>query len=129
MNIENYRPLAELTAASIASFVVHQLFYYFLDVDTSAFSYSVIVLYATFFVIAIVTISLLMFIKRTNINSVGSTMMLLTCLKMVPAFMIMNPAIDLNVKNPGLERANFLIIFGVFLIIETVVAIRLLNRT
>jgi hypothetical protein len=48
---------------------------------------------------------------------------------MVPAFMIMNPAIDLNVKNPGLERANFLIIFGVFLIIETVVAIRLLNRT
>src|SRR5690606_26194677 len=128
MDFKTYRPLVELTVATAIAFFVHLLIYYFLNLETSSFSYSVTVLYGAFFGIAFLIIALLMFVKRASINSVGSTMMLLTCLKMVPAFLIMSPAIRLNTVNPGFEKTNFLIIFLIFLLIETVIAIRLLNK-
>ena len=66
--------------------------------------------------------------KAKNIDSVGNTFMLLTCVKMVLAYVLLHPILESVNANVASEKTNFFVIFAVFLTIETAVSIRLLNK-
>lgn len=125
MSNKSFRPLLEVAFLAVLAFILHSICNLIFDVKTDAFKYSVAELYSAFAVASLFTTLIVIFVRQRSIDSVGSTMMLLTCTKMVPAYMIMTPVLR---NQPNLnEKVTFLIIFGVFLIIDTVVAIRLLN--
>lgn len=129
MTTNKYRPVLELTAFSVVAFAIHFLFFKFFAVGKDAgFLYSIPELYGIFFGMAVVITLILVRMKGKNIDSVGNTFMLLTCIKMVVAYVLLHPILDATHTNVAAEKANFFVVFALFLTIETTVSIRLLNQ-
>jgi hypothetical protein len=66
--------------------------------------------------------------KEKNIDSVGQTFLLLTSIKMVVAYVLLHPILQSTNQLLTAEKVNFFITFALFLTIETVVTIRILNK-
>ena len=129
MKLKNYRPLIEIFGLSIAAFICHLLYaYFFMEGKWVYFHYSLVQLYGFFFCCSMVIILVLIKMKQKNIDSVGNTFMLLTCVKLVLAYLILRPILANYHKDLASEKANFFIIFALFLTFETVITIRMLNK-
>ncbi len=124
----NLRPLLELAFFSALAFGGHMLLFQFLFSGRDAnFRYSIPELYAFFFACSLVILSILIRMKRNNIDSVGNAFMALTVLKMIVAYFLLHPILGDHHSEIAAEKANFFIVFAVFLTLETTIAIRLLN--
>ena len=73
-------------------------------------------------------ILILIIIKKKSIDYVGYVFMLLTCIKMGITFYFAQPILALKEKNNSIEYKNFLILFLIFLAVETIISIRILNK-
>ena len=65
--------------------------------------------------------------KDKNLDYVGMTFLLITSLKMGVSFFIVRPVLADTNQNL-VEKINFFVIFILFLAIETIITIRLLNK-
>lgn len=129
MNLKKFRPVVEITLFAVVAFLLHLLFFHFYAKERiSGFRYSLPELYGFFFVSAIIIIVTLVIVKGKNIDSVGNTFMLLTCLKMVFAYVLLHPILNAVHSEVAFEKANFFIVFAIFLTLETIVTIRLLQK-
>ncbi len=125
----NLRPLFELAFFSALAFVGHMLFFQFAFHGRDAnFRYSLPELYGFFFVCAFLILSILIRMKRRNIDSVGNAFMALTVLKMVLAYVLLHPILGDDHSEIAAEKTNFFMVFALFLTLETTIAIRILNR-
>ena len=70
----------------------------------------------------------LLYVKQKNIDNVGFTFLFATCLKIGISFVLLMPILNSKISNIGYEKINFFIVFAIFLSIETVVAVRILNN-
>ena len=115
---------------SITTFILHTLFFYFYNyqIIENQFQYSILTLYSCFTLLSVVIIIILFFIKRKEINNVGNSFMLLTILQMPLAYLLLHSILNSSSKHASFEKINFFIIFLLFLAIETVVSIRILNN-
>jgi TM2 domain-containing membrane protein YozV len=124
-----YRPLLEVIGIALTSFIIHQLilglFYPNIQDD---FHYSITTIYAYFIICSLLIILLLIKIKEKNIDSVGNTFLLITCIKMALSYILVMPLLGNITKNGQLEKFNFFVVFALFLSIETIVTIRILNK-
>lgn len=130
MNLDKLKSIFTLFLLGAIGFSIHKLLFYFFvpriyEID---FIYSILLLYLFFFFFAALLILLLEKIKQNNINSVGFVFLLLTTIKMVIAFVFLKPILSLNLPKTPTEKMSFFIIFIYFLIIETLVTIRILNN-
>ena len=128
MQVSSYRPLLEVAVLSLVAFVIHKtVFYIFPSESENTFRYSIAILYLIFSIFSFVIITILVQVRRKNIDSVGNTFMLLTCLKMVAAYVLLHPILysELDVR---IEKVNFFLVFVAFLLIETIVTARILNK-
>lgn len=125
-----YKPVLEVFFLSVIAFFIHELFFFFTDKASikNEFMYSVPVLYLFFLVCSVIILFMLIRRKEKNIDSVGQTFLLLTSLKMVIAYILLHPILQSTNKLLTPEKINFFIIFAIFLTIETVVTIRILNK-
>jgi hypothetical protein len=125
-----YKPVLEVFFLSLVAFLIHKLFFFFIDKgnSTSGFRYSIPVLYLFFLVCSVIILLILIKIKEKNIDSVGQTFLLLTCIKMVVAYILLHPILQSTNQLMTPEKTNFFITFAMFLTIETVVTIRILNK-
>ena len=129
MALKKYRPLAELAVLSVAALVCHIIFFgLFKPGKTHNFQYSLYELYGFFFSCAAVIMVILIGVRSKNIDSVGNTFMLLTCVKLLLAYWMLRPILSAYPNGAALEKTNFFIIFALFLCMETIVTIRLLNK-
>jgi hypothetical protein len=94
----------------------------------AAFVYSVEMLFAFFAVLAALIVSTLNFISKKSVNNVGYSYLLLTTLKMGVAYFFLKPILSFDLPKTAVEKTNFFLIFIYFLIVETVVTIRILNN-
>jgi hypothetical protein len=95
---------------------------------TSAYVYSIELLYLFFFFFSCSMILVLVRIKQNNINNVGYTFLLLTSIKMALAYLFLRPILSSDLPKTPSEKINFFAVFIYFLIIETLVTIRILNN-
>ena len=124
-----YRPLAEVIAIALPSFVIHQLFLgVFYPNIQDGFHYSIPTIYAFFIICSLLIVVLLIKIKDKNIDSVGNSFLLVTCIKMALSYIVVLPLLGSITKNGQLEKFNFFVVFALFLSIETIVTIRILNK-
>ena len=125
-----YKPVLEVFFLSVVAFFIHELFFFIANKDTitDQFMYSVPVLYSFFLVCSVIILLILITIKEKNIDSVGQTFLLLTSIKMVVAYILLHPILQSTNKLLTPEKINFFITFAIFLTIETVVTIRILNK-
>lgn len=125
-----YKLLLKMLISAVIVYGIHKLlFSQILASGTEEkFIYSLELLYCFFF-FASILISLVLFgVSKKNINNVGFTFLFLTILKMGIAFFFLQPILKAAATQMSLEKKNFLVIFLIFLTIETVVAIKILNN-
>lgn len=130
MNLKKYWPVFEITGISIVAYILHKLIFYFLrdNPKLSNFYYPVETEYVFFLLCSIVILLVLIQVKARNIDNVGYTFLLLTSIKMMLSYAFLKPILNLGGANLAIEKINFFIIFAVFLAIETIVTIRILNN-
>ncbi len=96
------------------------------SLDTFIYPLPLLISFFGFFSLSIVLF--LNKISKTNLNNVGFTFLFLTCLKMVFAFVFLKPILNATSIYAASEKINFFIIFILFLAIETIITIRILNK-
>lgn len=130
MKKELFQSVLLLVLVAFSAFLIHKLTFYILNFLTieNQFQYSILTLYSYFTFLSLVIIIILFFIKRKEINNVGNSFMLLTILQMPFAYLLLHSILNSSSKHASFEKINFFIIFLLFLAIETVVSIRILNN-
>lgn len=91
------------------------------------FSYSLETIYTVLCVFSIIILVILLIVNSRNKDVVGLTYLLITSIKAGILFFIFSDIISSSNKN-SVERINFFIVFILFLAIETLITIRLLNK-
>ena len=130
MNLKKYRSLLEILFVALPAYLFHKLFFYLNagQPDYQNFHTPVEIIYAFFFVSSLVIVYLLIRIKEKDAEQVGYAFLFLTCLKMGLSYLILSPILHSGNLNVRIEKMNFFIIFALFLAIETIVTIRILNN-
>ena len=130
MNIKQYQPVLAVAVISTIALLIHKtLFYLFLPNNLEAdFVYPLLKLYGFFFLLSAVILLILIKVSQASMTNVGLTFILLTTFKMGIAYVFLKPILKTNLPHTGLEKTNFLIVFLLFLTIETLITIRILNN-
>ena len=130
MNFKKYRPILEVVSLSMLVYLVHK-FVFFINENhpkLQGFHFPIEVVYGFFFICSLLIIIVLIKVKEKNIDNVGYTFLLVTCIKIAISYAILSPILNSNHSNVRIEKINFFIIFALFLTIETIVTIRILNN-
>lgn len=125
-----YRPIIELISTSIIVYLAHKLFFHF-NKDTklvTSFHYSIETIYVFFFIFSLIIISILIYVKTKNIDNVGFGFLFLTGFKMVCSYILLRPILQIENQTTPVEKINFFLVFALFLAIETVITVRILNK-
>ena len=128
MFLKNYKTFLFLLISVIIAYLVHQLIFYIFKIKDDGFYYSLEKLYGIFFLLSGVIIFILLLIKERNFDQLGMSFLLLTSSKMVVYYLLLKPILNIKHYDIRTEKINFFVLFILFLTIETVVTIRLLNE-
>ena len=130
MKLKKFQPLLEVFIASFLIFGFHKAFFYFNEKNPNYqnFRFSLETIYSFFMICSLLIIFILILVKEKSIDNVGNAFLLITCLKIGISFVLLNPILNSENPNIGFEKMNFFVIFALFLIIETIVTIRILNN-
>ena len=126
MNFKRYRIVFELPFIALIVYLLHSLFFYFNP--NLIENPSLEIIYCFFICCSIVILLILVHIRKKNIDQVGNIFILLTSIKIGLALFVMTFIVDKEMKNIGIGKMNFFIVFAVFLTIETIQTIRILNN-
>lgn len=130
MFLKKYQPIFEVIGLSIVVYLVHKLFFFVNENNPKfqSFHFPIEVVDGFFFVCSILIIFILMKVKAKDLDYVGYAFLLVTFIKMAMSYAILFPIMHSGNENARIEKSNFFVIFALFLTIETVVTIRLLNN-
>ena len=130
MNLKKYRPILEVVSLSMLVYLVHKLVFFLNEnhPKLQGFHFPIEVVYGFFFICSLLIIVILIIVKEKKIDNVGYTFLLVTCVKIAISYVILSPILNSNHSNLRIEKINFFIIFALFLTIETIVTVRILNN-
>lgn len=130
MNIKIHKPILNLFFISLLFYFIHKTVFYFFksNLNTTDFIYSLETLYTLFLLFSVLIVFVLIKIKQKNINNVGMVFLVLTSVKMVICYFFLYPISSKSLVRISLEKTNFFVMFILFLAIETIVTIRILNN-
>ena len=128
MNLKNYKPLLPLLALAGLAYVVHKATFYVLDIDAAPFYYSIETLYLLFLGLSIMVFVVLLKVKERSFDNVGMSFLLSTSIKMIVCYLILKHILQVTIQNNAIEKKNFFMMFILFLAIETILTIRILNE-
>ena len=130
MNLKKYQPILEILLFSGLVYIAHKLVF-FLNNNNPKFQnfyFPIETIYGFFFICSVIILFTLIKVKTKNIDNVGYTFLLVTCVKMALSFALLSPILHSGNPNVRIEKVNFFIIFALFLTIETIVTVRILNN-
>lgn len=120
--------LKKLTFVAFPVFIIHVLLFNvnLINGKESDFYYSIPQLYGLFFMLSSVILITVTKISEKNFNNTGMVFMIATSIKMAVAFFLVKPI--LHLEGNKIEKNNFFIIFILFLLIETILVAKILNK-
>lgn len=129
MTLKNLLPFFQIIILSLLAYIVDKVvFRFYYPSAEETFKHSIETIFGFFLFCSLSILFLLIRVKKKNINSVGQTFLLVTSIKMALSYLLVRPILQSTAENVAIEKFNFLIVFAVFLTIETVVTIRILNN-
>jgi nucleoside permease NupC len=130
MNIKKYQPILEITTISTLVYGIHKLFFLFneANIKYQNFYFQIEFIYGFFFICSLITLLILIKVKKKNIDNIGYVFTMLTGIKTVISYAVLYPILNSGNLNLRVEKINFFVIFALFLTVETVVTIRILNN-
>ena len=130
MKTTEFKLLAKMFLFSLLLYLIHKLVFRFFSPTgiENLFIYSIELLYLFFCIASTLIIGILILVNKKNIDHVGFTFLFLTVAKMGIAFFFMQSILKVKAIHQPTEKINFFVIFILFLAIETVIAVRILNN-
>lgn len=110
------------------TYTIHNAIFRFFVFNDQTFIYSLEQLYLFFGMFSITIALILIKVKEKNIDIVGNVFLLLTLIKMMVCFVFGSSILKQTSEYNPLQKWNFLILFLVFLAIETSITIIMLNK-
>ena len=125
------KPIGILLLIITVVYTIHKsiLTFSILKLQVATFEFSVEKLYLMFTFMTMTIILILIKVKQKSLDNVGMTFLLITSIKMIICYVIGRPIINQNNADLQLEKWSFFALFIVFLLIETLFTIYLLNAT
>lgn len=131
MNRKNFSPLFKLSFFILFLYSFHSILFYATDFkkEEFLFQFSLNFLYLFFGIVAVLIATILLVVKSKSIDNLGMVFMIVTTLKMCITFFVFKPIMHPTSTNYStIEKPNFFIVFTLFLILETLFGIWLLNK-
>lgn len=118
----------ELFFFAISFFVIHQLVFLIpsLEAAQESFYFSITFLYVLFFIFSKTILFIVKKVSEKSFDNTGMVFMMATSLKIGIVYFMIKPI--LNLENNQIEKVNIFIIFICFLLIESVITVRILNK-
>jgi len=116
-----------LVGVAIVLYTIHQLIFWGLNINQDHFKYSLETLYVFFVVLSAILFQILWVVKEKSFDNVGMSFLLATSIKMIICFVLLRPILQTTHADNSIERINFFLLFIVFLAIETLFTIGLVN--
>lgn len=126
---KKYSSVVLVLIISMVLYFVHKSVVGFMELRDvfSSFNMSLELLYSVFGLVAALIIFVLLLVKEKDYNQIGMAFLGLITLKMIVVYFVFKPNIPKNIEGTNYEKINFIVLFILFLIIEVVVATRILN--
>ena len=123
------KPIGILLLIITAIYTIHKsiLTFTILKLQVATFEFSLEKLYLMFAFMTMTIILILIKVKQKSLDNVGMTFLLITSIKMIICYIIGRGIINQVNSENQLEKWNFFALFIVFLLIETLFTIYLLN--
>ncbi len=130
MNFKKYQPIFEVSLLSILVYVVHKLVFFLNNNNPffKGFHFPIEFVYGFFCSCSLLIVFIIIKVNEKNINNVGFSFLLVTFIKMALSYTVLSPILNSGNLNVRTEKINFFIIFALFLAIETIVTVRILNK-
>jgi hypothetical protein len=130
MNLKKFQPILEVLILSSVVYLIHKLVFFLNDDNPKlqGFNFSIETIYEFFFTCSVIIVFILILVKEKNIDNVGYTFLLVTCVKMAVSYAVLSPILHSKNLNLNIEKLNFFLVFALFLTIETIVTARILNN-
>jgi hypothetical protein len=130
MSSKTYKPILELIIITVLLYILHKIVFLIVGFSDQAvaFRYSLEQLYGFFFLSSIVLIFVLIKVKQISLDHVGYTFLIITSMKMAISYLFVRPILQDTHPYQNYDKVNFLVVFMLFLTIETAITARLLNN-
>jgi hypothetical protein len=128
MKLKINKSLLHLITIAAIVYSLHKLVFFLFNLDTTSFQYSLEFLYIQFLGLSILVFKVLLKVKEKSFDNVGMSFLAATSVKMVFCYIILRPLLQVVEHTNKIEKINFFMIFFIFLSIETVLTIRILNE-
>ena len=130
IKFDQIKPVLSTFLYALITYIVYQIIFYLFGFNKIAiqFQYSITFLFGLFTFLSMLIIALLLLVKTKYFDSIGYAFMALTSLKIGLLLFWARPILKSTLAIAKFEKGNFFILFAVFLAIETIVAIRILNN-
>ena len=125
---KSLKAIAILVPIVALVYLIHKFIFSLFKFNESTFIYSLEQLYLFFGLFSIIIELILIKVKEKNIDIVGNVFLLLTLIKMMFCFALGSTILKQVTENNSFQKWNFLVLFLIFLTIETVLTIRILNK-
>jgi hypothetical protein len=128
MIIKKLLPFLALAGVTFLLYLIHKLIFHVFNINQHNFYYSLETLYLCFLLLSVIIFKVLLTVKEKSFDNVGMSFLLATSIKMIFCYLILRPLLQIPKSINPAERINFFILFIVFLTIETLFTIRLVNE-
>ncbi|AOW08683.1 DUF6168 family protein [Flavobacterium gilvum] len=128
MILKKILPFLTLLGIAFLLYAIHKTVFHSLGINQESFHYSLEMLYLFFFSFSAIIFMVLLIVKKRSFDNVGMSFMLATSIKMIFCYLILRPILHVQKSADPTEKINFFILFIVFLIIETLFTIHLVNE-
>lgn len=118
----------ELFFVAFSLYIIHRLVFLIstLNAAQENFYFSITFLYVLFFVFSKTILFIVKRVSEKSFDNTGMVFMIATSIKIGIVYFIIKPI--LNPHNNQIEKINVFFIFICFLLIETVITMRILNK-
>jgi hypothetical protein len=129
MDSKIIKSISLLIAISIILFGIHKIIFTFFELENSEikFKYPLVSLYSLFTTATLLIYIISILISKKNFDVVGMSFMLMTSVKTIIFYVLIRSVVKGTFQINHIEKINFMITFFLFLAIETIFVIRLLN--
>jgi hypothetical protein len=128
MKSHNYKVFVALFGMIFLAYLLHKWVFFYFNIDTTDFKLGLEKLYLTFSLFAMLATLVLLRVKIKNFDQVGMAFLWVSMLKFGMAFWVAKPLLFSKENSISFEKNNFLIVFMLFLALETIIAIQLVSR-
>jgi Family of unknown function (DUF6168) len=130
VNLKNYKSIFSILSISILLYLLHKIVFFVFEKKaiTDHFYYPLETVYLFFATLSIIIVFILLIVKQKSFDNVGMVFLLITSVKMIVCYLFVMPILQVANANYVTEKINFFVLFILFLAMETVVTIRILNN-